>query len=1346
MRTLKKVLALTVVLATLLSISAFAAFSDEESIDESFVDAVNLLGALNVMTGDTEGTFRPNDTISRAEAAKMIYVIRNGGVDDQAAGWTGMSTFSDVASGVWFEGYVNYCASLGIIAGVGGGKFNPSGAVTGVELAKMMLVVADYNPNIEGYTGTGWNLNVIRDAQSAGMFEGYTLAYSAAATRQQAAQLFSNAILETEMAVYIGDVRLNSAAGIGNAQTVGERFFSLQSVTGYLTKLPHVDLPQNGGVATLNASDNEAVLKVKSGNATNYTDRNFVFTVEPELLGQEVEVIYKETSNGVVENNTDVLDNRDTVYDVMATGRSKVYETTMDAITLELQDTDAAFDKDDNPVTIKFEGYNSNRAKAFAAGGELDVITNLYEVSKVQNSLTNGAVTGADKLAIKSTAAVRFVDSEGDGNLDMAFVTTPIYGTVNTYNADRNDFSTTAKLNNRNITSSRNAANFENFTFEDDLVKDDVIAINIDVTSGEILYTVSLVEPVVGELTRVTANDKTITVGGTAYGFYEGEFNGTAPEAKVDNYGSGDLGKELTLYTDGKYIFQATDGTSGKLGTNFAFVQKISENRMTDFEDHITKVQLVLADGTTKVYDYKVPTTNPEKYVKSTDVIAKTGNVYDFVGRIVEYKASGDTVAFYVAPSKEVEGALYGAGTASDMEYNVTTGIFGSGKNAVLNGDESVYFLPSDEGNAANGNIDSVKVLKGSELKGKVVIDPNVWSSGNYGETMLISAPVSDVQTVAYAVLDPAQSSMAVTGTYLYTDSASYIDRTDSTNKTAVDGVLSDSTDAAVTPITLDGGSLLGNKLYEVTEISGNTYTVAEININDSETKMNLGAITARIPNRNSVQIDGAVYGTNDATKVFVVDVVEGDILVGDYSYLTVASKDGDNYLKNVLYEVDDENVLTVVYVEMAGESIVPIITYSEKDAITLDLPTPAVNQVIDLEDTDEYEFAVKLESVTPASGSGEDKFTVIPDNKIPDATKELRVTIKVTAKTGVMFSKDFKLDGITVPNGYGKTSINVSPDGNTLTVVLSIAAEDIISTVDAGNIDSLLPEFDQKELDDINNAPESGTTKELPVPESSPLVSKVEMTYDKAGAEGKLTKVEVTLTDKYKASFNSASDKDAMVKAIAEALGLNYDENLVEVAAMVLMAQSTTEGERVVSYSYADGVLTLTLGTEVPPEPIELTVTHITGEDEVVTPPGAILHRDAGHELQGEPGSYTVNKDGQFVEYLKLEGEGLADLDFSTITIERKRLVGGEEKGSETLTLTQSEDKWLVSSGDNASEEGRFGIKDGVVYLKLGTTFDVQGQYTNTLEFKDAEGNVVATGTSEPLDLSKATLADAGV
>ena len=167
MRTLKKVLALTVVLATVFSLTAFAAFTDADQINESCQDDINLMNALNVMVGDAEGTFRPNGTISRAEAAKMVYVVRNGGVDDKASGWTGMKVFSDVPAGAWYEGYVNYCASLGIIAGVGGNKFNPDGAVTGVELAKMLLVVAGYKPDVQGYTGANWSLNVINDAQQA---------------------------------------------------------------------------------------------------------------------------------------------------------------------------------------------------------------------------------------------------------------------------------------------------------------------------------------------------------------------------------------------------------------------------------------------------------------------------------------------------------------------------------------------------------------------------------------------------------------------------------------------------------------------------------------------------------------------------------------------------------------------------------------------------------------------------------------------------------------------------------------------------------------------------------------------------------------------------------------------------------------------------------------------------------------------------------------------------------------------------------------------------------------------------------------------------------------------------
>ena len=602
MRTLKKVLALTVVLATLLSISAFAAFSDEESINENFVDAVNLLGALNVMTGDTEGTFRPNETISRAEAAKMIYVIRNGGVDDKAEGWTGMSTFSDVTPGVWYEGYVNYCASIGIIDGIGGGLFNPSGAVTGVELAKMMLVVADYRSDIEGYTGAGWNLNVIRDAQSAGMFKGYTLAYSAAATREQAAQLFANAILETEMAVYIGDVRVNSAAYLGSAETVGGRFFDLAIQTGVLTKVPHVDLQfevqdnddddfENdevsataGEVSTLNANDKLSTIESfndrdhlafidGNGNRDHDTAVDFEFDADPDLLYQEVDVIYQEANEG------GILDRKSKVYAVLPTGNSDVYDVTMDAITVELRDDTKAMNdvtgtNNYNPLTIQFEGYNGGRAKTLPANFTLPVVKNLYEhdvmdveatdVAKAEwdNEVFVVAPEAINMIATTSTAPIRLIDIDADGELDVAFVTTPYYGTVTNYDADRFEFTTDAELvDGENITSDRREADFDNFTFEDDIEKDDVIAVTLDVLSGEMLYNVSLVEATTGNLTHVysTLPDNEIVVGGETYGFYGLKFgNETLEEADLnaERYHS-DLGEEVTFYTDGKYILTA---------------------------------------------------------------------------------------------------------------------------------------------------------------------------------------------------------------------------------------------------------------------------------------------------------------------------------------------------------------------------------------------------------------------------------------------------------------------------------------------------------------------------------------------------------------------------------------------------------------------------------------------------------------------------------------------------------------------------------------------------------------------------------------------------------------------
>ena len=136
MRKMNKIVALSLVLAMALSMMASAAsFKDQATINADLIDEINLLVNLGVYSeqGTGDGYFEPNMTITRAQAAKIIYVLKNKGVDNGATSWTGLNIFSDVEVGSWYEGYVNYCASVGILAGTGDNKFTPNGQLTGVE-------------------------------------------------------------------------------------------------------------------------------------------------------------------------------------------------------------------------------------------------------------------------------------------------------------------------------------------------------------------------------------------------------------------------------------------------------------------------------------------------------------------------------------------------------------------------------------------------------------------------------------------------------------------------------------------------------------------------------------------------------------------------------------------------------------------------------------------------------------------------------------------------------------------------------------------------------------------------------------------------------------------------------------------------------------------------------------------------------------------------------------------------------------------------------------------------------------------------------------------------------------
>ena len=208
---MKKLLALVLALVMTMSLVTIsnAAFKDADKISNK--EAVDVMAAVGVLAGYDNGEFGATDTLTRAQACKIIAYLDLGGKTADAIKGSG-TVFSDVAATAWYAGYVEYCAGAGYVAGIGGGKFDPNANVTGVQFAKMLLCALGYKAEIEGYTGSDYTIAIARDANKNGLFDDLSIVTSASLTREQAAQMAFNALKATTVE-YQGGTNVTTSDG-----------------------------------------------------------------------------------------------------------------------------------------------------------------------------------------------------------------------------------------------------------------------------------------------------------------------------------------------------------------------------------------------------------------------------------------------------------------------------------------------------------------------------------------------------------------------------------------------------------------------------------------------------------------------------------------------------------------------------------------------------------------------------------------------------------------------------------------------------------------------------------------------------------------------------------------------------------------------------------------------------------------------------------------------------------------------------------------------------------------------------------------------------------------------------
>ena len=572
MRNLKRVLSLalaSVMLIGMMVVGASAVNYDDFSDKDKIVnkEAVSTLVELGVIAGKDDGTYDPTGIVTRAEMAKMICTVLNGGKDPSLGDVTKYS-YTDTV-GHWAAPYIEYCAIRSIVAGKGDGTFGPNETVTGSQAAKMLLVAAGYQSAIEGFTGANWEVNTNVRANAVGLYDGLDINPSQGLTRDSAAQMVYN-ILDVEQVTYKytlvanGDGTFTSVTEIDKTadnKTVLEDKFGAVKVEGVVVA---------NEVADLNSSkknDN----KVLVGSALDAGKTKIVITNGGKDEDQNE---YTGTQTFKVSTGLDQLGRTVRLY--VKTGSSAANAKVFGSVIVT----------DDNKVVTDASDDSIN---SVADDNSLDIVSG----TKVATNYADLTDLSSDAAKAKGTHGVQkiLIDNNDDGDVDYVLLTTYVFGKV-TGKSTSSDGSLTVNYSGAATLSVDDKDDVVGF---DDVAKNDYV---LAAFIGGKLH-VQKAESVTGTLDAYT--NTSLTVDGTKYtvsavGCYKSTSDDITP---AKGYASkSELDKDATFYLDvNGYIVAVGEPEASAYDYAYVWGAEAASNIGTD------RVKVTLSDGTKATYD-----------------------------------------------------------------------------------------------------------------------------------------------------------------------------------------------------------------------------------------------------------------------------------------------------------------------------------------------------------------------------------------------------------------------------------------------------------------------------------------------------------------------------------------------------------------------------------------------------------------------------------------------------------------------------------------------------------------------------------------------------------------------
>ena len=672
---LKKILALVLAFACAFTMFAGAAFTDQADIKVD-ADVVDTLVSLGIIEGFEDGSFQPNATVTRAQMAKMIYVLRTGKSDASAYN-DDKTSFTDIGSH-WARGYIKYCQSLGIIAGKSNTIFAPNATVTAQEAAKMLLVTLGYDANKAGLVGAGWAAKTNALADENGLLEDVNTSFTGPCPRQYAAQLIYNAI-DTATVVWRDDAYTNQNYNGDDNKTIGEKYMGLHSVEGILTSFAKEDGKDTYGATVTSITKQDGSKNVK----LNPAEESFTKISKDygSLKNNKVKVLYKDT---------------DEVYGVFAlTDSNKVVNGLLgdfgdDGDKLKLDGTKYTVGTATTAASIGSDAAKqatADKTNLVKVDGSA-VATNRNDLVKYVKSNVSGLAKAFDASAISNT---------DNNKINLLDIKTFAIAQVTYVGSDYINVS---------YKNSSNTQNFSSKLKDDDAVwyngiaKDDYVAVTKAVNTSADKIGVTKLDVVTGKITgtknAITAADYKVTVNGTTYEM-----------AGVTNSDAADLTLNATvsIVVKGGYCLLVDDADAGS--KDLALMTELYQ------EGNKWKATLLKADGSEETVTLK-----KSEAINGNDVATAGYGKFDGSTtadaakiKIVTYTKSGDEYKLKVV-GETINGSAYKAG------YDVVTPVVAS--NNVKNNKLTKGSVSAINENAVvfvRYKTDSFKVVTGKDLR-----------------------------------------------------------------------------------------------------------------------------------------------------------------------------------------------------------------------------------------------------------------------------------------------------------------------------------------------------------------------------------------------------------------------------------------------------------------------------------------------------------------------------------------------------------------------------------------------------------------------------------------------------